>query len=361
VPDPYSALGAAVQERADADTFSGVVLLRRGSRVLFGGAYGWASRRWRVPITPEMRFDVASVTKLFTAVAVLRLVDAGRLGIDTPITKVVDLAGTAIAPEVTVRQLLTHTSGIADDADEEDGEDYSDLFTAVPCYGVMEIRDTLQFFVHKPARFPPGRGCRYCNAGYQLLGAAIEAVTGSRYRDHVVADVFRPAGMSASGFFWRQDATPNVAEGWDPDGERPDSGGWRQNVYSYPPVGDAAGGAHVTAADLITFIQALRAGRLLSAESTERFLSPQVKWRDRGERQIWFGFGLMFDRDADGAVQSYFKDGINAGSSAIARTYPDIDVDVAVLSNCETGAWPVIDDVHGAIRAAHPEVGESGF
>jgi CubicO group peptidase (beta-lactamase class C family) len=96
-----------------------VVLIRRGETTVFSGAYGWAARRWTVPVSLATRFDTASITKLFTAVAALQLVDQGRLDLDTPIVEVVELTGTTISSAVTVRQLLTHTSGIADDADEE--------------------------------------------------------------------------------------------------------------------------------------------------------------------------------------------------------------------------------------------------
>src|SRR4029077_14294670 len=97
----------------------------------------------------------------------------------------VDLAGTAISPEVTVRHLLTHTSGIADDADEEAGASYEALGVDRPVYAVTRTRDFLPQFADKPANFAPGKGCRYCNVGYVLVGLAIEEITGTDYRDHV--------------------------------------------------------------------------------------------------------------------------------------------------------------------------------
>lgn len=357
--DGYADLEAAVRARARRDEFSGVVLLRHGDDVLFECALGRASRRWPVPMTPAMRFDVASITKLFTSVAALRLVGDGRLSLDAGIVEVLDLSGTTISGDVTVRHLLTHTSGIADDADEEAGEDYTALFADVPCYAVVEIADTLPFFVHKPPVFAAGSGCRYCNAGYQLVGLAIERISGRPFREFVRENVFEPAGMTRSGFFRRQDAVPDMAEGWDPD-PAPGTGGWRQNIYSYPPIGDAAGGAVVAPADLVAFLQAVRAGRLLPAELTAAFLTPQVRHHDADGHQIWFGFGLEFDVAA-GVVRSLYKDGINAGASAIVRYYPDADIDAVVLSNSERGAWPVIDDVHTAIRTLYPAVGASGF
>src|SRR5215207_10005617 len=156
----FAGLDGWLRSRADADLFSGVVLIRRGESTLFSGAYGWASRRWSAPVTLATRFDTASITKLFTAVAALQLVEQGRLGLDTPIVDVVELTGSTISPAVTVRHLLTHTSGIADDADEEAGEDFESLWSDKPCYSVIETRDWLPQFMHKPAVFPPGTGCR---------------------------------------------------------------------------------------------------------------------------------------------------------------------------------------------------------
>src|SRR5215831_1088630 len=112
-----------LQQRTKEDAFSGVVLITQGSSQLFAGAYGYASRSWKIPNSLDMRFDSASVTKLFTAVATLQLIDQGLLAFDTPVIDTLGLQGTAISQEVNVYHLLTHTSGIADDAEEEDGED----------------------------------------------------------------------------------------------------------------------------------------------------------------------------------------------------------------------------------------------
>jgi CubicO group peptidase (beta-lactamase class C family) len=357
----FAGLDAWLRSRSDADLFSGVVLIRRGDATLFTGAYGWATRRWAVPVSLATRFDTASITKLFTSVAALQLVDQGRLGLDTRIVEVVELTGTTISPAVSVRQLLTHSSGIADDADEEAGEDFEALWVDRPCYSVVQTRDWLPQFAHKPATFPPGEGCRYCNVGYILVGLAIEAVTGTGYRDHVREAVFGRAGMTASGFFDRREAVSNVAEGWDPvldaAGNRT---GWKQNIFSYPPIGSPDSGAQVTAADLVGFAQAVRAGRLLSAELTEQFLTPQVLHHERDDGAVWYGFGLEFVIDRAGAVRNTYKDGSNAGASGVVRYYPADDLDVVVLSNSERGAWPAMDEIHRLIRADNPSIGESG-
>ncbi len=232
------------------EDFSGVVLLRRGDDTVFEGAYGLASPRWGVPNAMDTRFDTASITKLFTSVAVLQLVGRGKLDLDTSIHAYADLSGTTISPEITLRHLLTHTSGIADDADEEAGEDYAELWVDKPSYSVMTTRDFLPQFAHKEPLASPGEQCRYCNVGYVLAGLAVEHASGQSYRDYVVDEIFTKAGMVSSGFFDRRDAEPNVAEGFDPD----EDGRLVQNIFKYPPIGSPDGGAHVTAGDLIRFI-----------------------------------------------------------------------------------------------------------
>ena len=128
--------------------------------------------------------------------------------------------------------------------------------------------DFLPQFVHKPANFPPGERCRYCNCSYVLLGLMIEKITGMTYRGYVRRHVFTPAGMVHSDFYRMDRVHENVAEGADPT--RDEAGrimGWQKNIYSFPPVGSPDAGAHVTAADLDRFLRAVKAGQLLSPET----------------------------------------------------------------------------------------------
>ncbi len=323
-------------DRLDDEDFSGVVLIRRGAATLFESATGWATPRWQVPNTLDTRFDTASITKLFRSVAVLQQVGAGTLDLETSIHHYVDLADTTISPEVTLLHLLTHTSGIADDADEEAGESYEALFVDTPNYSILETRDFLPQFAHKPPVAPPGTECRYCNVGYVLAGLALERVTGVPYRQYVFDEVFTKAGMLDSGFYDRREAAPRVAEGWDLI-----DGVWRSNIYSYPPIGSPDGGAHVTAGDLVRFLDAVRGGQLLNDEFTEEFFVPQVEH----DPATWYGFGLEFDMNDDGSVRSWYKDGINPGASGIVRHYVEEGIDVVVLSNTEEGAWPIVREI----------------
>ena len=222
-----------------------------------------------VQLAPR-RFDTASITKLFTAVATLQQIEAGAFDLDTSVTDYLGLSGTQISPDVTTYRLLTHTSGIGDDADEEAGERYEDLWVDKANYSVTETEHFLPNFVDKAPDSAPGEGCRYCNVGYVLLGLMIEKATGRSYREYVTERVFAAAGMTRAGFFRMDVVEADVAEGVNPivdaDGNIT---GWRRNIYSYPPIGSPDSGTHVTADNLMRFFAALRGGHLLGSESVE--------------------------------------------------------------------------------------------
>ncbi|MGC0144702.1 serine hydrolase domain-containing protein [Pseudactinotalea sp. Z1732] len=341
-------LHAALTDLARKGEFSGTVRIDSADRTLFEGAYGPASYTWNVPATMSTRYDCASVTKLFTAVATLQQVAAGAFTLQTSAIDYLGLTGTTISPAVTVHHLLSHTSGIGDDADEEAGESYEALWVDTPNYSVRQTADFLPNFVNKPANFAPGKGARYCNVSYILLGLMIEKATGRSYRDYVVEHVFGPAGMSRAGFFAMDRVVPDVAEGVEAD-----DGGWRRNIYSYPPIGSPDGGAHVCAADLLAFHRALRAGELLPAELAEAMITPHATHSVDPENGVVhaMGYGFEISTDPGAVVRSYWKEGVNTGASAMLRHYPGAAVTVAVLSNLEDGVWEPVDLINDAVQS----------
>jgi len=326
-----------LRDLATADAFSGVLRVTAGADERFAGAYGLASRAWGEPNTLDTRFDTASSTKLFTAVATLQQVDAGVFSLNTSAIGYLGLEGTAISPDVTVRHLLTHTSGIGDDADEEAGESYEAVWHARPSYTVLEAADFLPQFVHRPPNFAPGAGCRYNNCGYVLLGLMVERATGRPYRDVVRDDVFARAGMADSDFLRMDRVNERLAEGADPI--RDEAGtivGWKRNIYSYPPIGSPDAGAHVTAADLDRFIRAVLEGRLLSAELTAAFLAPQVVWRVRDRWVQHFGYGPWFRVDHGGTLAPLAPATLAALDAALPRNWPRANpIDIAGDASAE--------------------------
>jgi CubicO group peptidase (beta-lactamase class C family) len=351
-----AALDTYFNDRADRDVFSGTVRITQSGNELFAGAYGLANRSWQVPSTLDTRYDTASVTKLFTAVLVLQAVEEGLISLETGAVAYLGLEGTSIHPGVTLGHLITHTSGIGDDAEEEDGEDYADLWLERTSYLVRETEDLLAQFVDKPANFAPGAGCRYNNVGFILAGLMVEKAVGGSYRDLVEQRVFSRAGMTDSGFFSMDIVEERVAEGADLV-----NGRWRRNIYSYPPIGDPAGGAYCTITDLGRFMDGARRGELLGEEMTARFFRPATfhsgdaaGHSGDAAGKLLYGYGLEHSFDQSGHLMFYEKEGINAGTSAVIRHYPDSGTTIAILSNMEVGVWEPREHLHRQIWESSP-------
>ncbi len=346
------ALNPYFQKLEAENEFSGVVLITRRNAILYSGAFGYASRAWNIRNTLDIRFDTASITKLFTAAAILQLIDQKQMAFETLVNEYLGLKGTKISDDVNVFHLLTHTSGIGDDCEEENGENYEDLWKTKPNYSIRNTEDFLPQFTYKEPNFAPGQGCRYCNCSFVLLGLMIEKATGVGYRDYVRGHIFEKANMSHSGFFDMGQVNEMVAEGADPirnaDGEIK---GWKKNIYSYPPIGSPDGGAYVTAGDLDRFLRTVQQGELLSPESTEAFLSPHVHYRDKDGWTMKYGYCWWFYVEKDGKVVCYQKEGVNAGVSGLIRYFPQQDINVVILSNMEDGAWEPVGKIHKLVVA----------
>ena len=254
--------------------FSGVVSLAPlGSGQSLDLAFGLAERSHRVPNTVETRFAMASGCKIFTAMAVGSLIQEGRIGLDTPLADCVRSRQFHFGSTVTVGQLLNHTAGIPDYCSEELGTDYAALWRERPCYRMTSVRDFLPLFENAPMKAPPGQGFLYCNAGFVLLGLVIEELTGRDFREVVAERIFRPCGMTRSGYF-AMDALPdNTALGYLSE----DESDRRTNIYSVPLIGGGDGGAFTTAQDMRLFWTSLLAGRVLARDWLDRFLAPSVQ------------------------------------------------------------------------------------
>lgn len=338
-------LEAYLSDRAANDLFSGAVRISTDDVTIFEQAYGPASRAWNAPNTIDTRFDTASITKLFTSVVALQTVEEGSLSLDTRAVSFLGLEGTEIHPDAELGHLLTHTSGIGDDADEEADEDYSEVWRHHISYLVREVEDMLPLFANRPGNFAPGAGCRYCNVAFDLAGLMVEKATGVSYRQRVQTHVFDPAGMTDSGFFSMDVVEPRVAEGADlVDGR------WVRNIYSYMPIGTPSGGAHSTVADLERFLKAVQGQKLLGPEMTALFLTPHVKHSEGNEEMLYMGHGLEFTLDLEGSPLYYEKEGVNAGTSAVLRHYPSTGTTLTMLSNMEDGVWEPRTTIDSMLR-----------
>lgn len=347
----HEALQSLLQRHATESDFSGVCLVKRGEEEIVHVAYGLAHRGFGVPNTTGTRFDIASVTKIFTAAAVMQLVDREKISLDTRIMPFLGVTGTKISDDVTVFHCLTHTSGIADDADEEAGEEYEALFKDTPNYSIRETCDFLPQFAYKEPNFAPGEGVRYNNCAFVLLGLVIENLSGLTYRDYVRRHIFVPAGMTGADFCAMDGTCQNFAEHYKRVVHEDGSVEWRKNIYSYPPIGSPDGGATVTAMDLDRFVRAVRADTLMSSSASAELLRPHVKRQDIHDGSTWNGFAFEHALDRDGTIISISKEGMNAGVASYVVFHPTTDTTCVLLANQDCDVWAIQREVDGILAA----------
>jgi CubicO group peptidase (beta-lactamase class C family) len=327
------------------EQFSGVVFVKRDEEELFKEAYGFANRSWNISNAVDTRFRIASVSKLFTAVAVLQLIEHGKLSLDTRIVECLDLENTAISAEATVWHMLTMTSGIADWFEESGDweETWAALCREHPIYMFRRNADYL------------GEKHQYNGAGYILLGLVIEKLSGISYFDYVRQHIFKRAGMTQSDFLALDAVDANVAEGYIPIvGSEDKITGWKKNIYSTTPEAAADGGATSTADDLTRFSRALRAGRLLSPAWTHELLTPKVMEREeRFKGYTWkYGYGNFFLLDDSDRTVRWGHTGEEDGVSCRLYHYPAQQIDVVILGNQSWCAGKLAWEIHDLILAA---------
>jgi len=262
-----------MQAEADAKRFGGVVMVVQGDSVLFERAAGEALRSANLPITRDTRFPLASIGKLFTAVAIGQLLDQGKLALDDPLTHW--LPEHTTRPEwskVTIRQLLAHTSGF--------GSYWGAPFEARRT-NLKAVADYFPLFETTPLAFEPGSRFEYSNVGYVLLGAIIERAGAQDYFDYVQQHVFDAADMRDSGYFEADEDIPNLAMVYTyrtlPEGAHNHLPP-RTHTQLKPFKGGPAGDAISTAPDLVRFGQALLQGRLLQPNTFDLFRRPISIW-----------------------------------------------------------------------------------
>jgi len=256
-----------VEQQSKAGEFSGTVLIARGEDVLWQGAFGFANQVAHIANQTDTRFDLGSIAKAFTRVAIAQLVDQGKLKLTDKVGAYLpDYPNQTVRDQVTIEQLLDMRSGI--------GDFFGERFRQAPKDKIRALRDYLPFFASDPLLFPPGTGQQYSNGGYVVLGLIIESVTGQSYYDYVQKNVFERAGMKNSEFGLRTGNDPKQAIGYT---RRPGVGleplpgaELHSNLNILPARGSSAGSAQSTAADLLTFVEALSKGKLAGPTTLEK-------------------------------------------------------------------------------------------
>lgn len=311
--EALDALVAKADAQAAKDAFSGVLLVASGDEVLLQRAWGLADRDAGMPVSMDTKFRIGSMNKMFTAVAALQLVQAGKLSLDGTVGQYLPGYPNAEVAQVTVQQLLTHSGGTGDFFGPEFDAQRLSLKTH---------DDYVRLFGARGPEHAPGQEQRYSNYGFLLLGAIIERVSGQSYYDYVDAHVFAPAGMRDTGSLPEDVAVPGRAVAY-----RRGDDGWVDAADTLPYRGTAAGGGYSTAGDLLKFARALQSGRLLSPELLAEATRNQTPW---------YGYGFM-SREEDG-VRVYGHGGGAPGMNGELRIYPTLDRVVVGLANVDPPA-----------------------
>jgi D-alanyl-D-alanine carboxypeptidase len=315
--DAVAALAAQADELTAADEFSGAFLVARDGKVLIQEARGLADREADTPNTVDTKFRLGSMNKMFTAIATLQLEEAGKLALDDPVGKHMPAyPNSDVASTVTIRHLLSHTGGTGDFF----GPQFDEHRLAL-----REHADYVALFGSRAPAFEPGARFEYSNYGFVLLGAIIEAASGMSYHDYVRANVFGPAGMTATDSLPESELVADRSVGYlrsSPEGQ------WRPNTDTLPWRGTAAGGGYSTVGDMLRFGEALRTGTLVSETSLAEATSPQSDQP--------YGFGL--DIRGEGSLRSFGHGGGAPGMNGELRIFPELGYVVVALSNLDPPA-----------------------
>ncbi len=314
-----------------ADGPGAAVAVRLGGRTIHVGGYGLANIEWGAPNDADTVFRIGSITKQFTAAAILKLAEGGALQIDDPIER--HLADYPVGERrITVRHLLNHTSGIKS-------------FTSLPSYVPEMSREKtlsglIDVFKDLPPDFQPGEKFLYNNSGYVLLGAIIERCSGKDYATFLQETFFAPLGMASTRYLHGRPVTPRRAAGYQREGH---------TVFNAAPISmswpHAAGALGSTVNDLLRWDAALRGGAVVSPASYAAMTTPN---RLNDGSPVDYGFGLRMARYRDRPLVGH-AGGINGFLTNLLH-WPGEDLTVLVLSNLVP--FPVEQVTFGLARRA---------
>lgn len=306
-------IAAYTKGYAAAYNFNGAILVAKKNKVIFQIAFGDANKEWSIANTIETRFPISSLTKQFTAAAILQLEEEGKLSVNDKLSKF--FPDYPKGDSITLHMLLNHTSGI------KEFSQYPELFKTI---NISEVsRDSIvNIFKKMPLNFSPGTFWGYNNTGYILLGYIIEHVSGQSYGEYINKNIFQKAGMLNSGIFY-----PHSLIKYRADGYTQTTNGLMKHTVIPFNLGYSDGGIFSTINDLFTWIKALNSCKIISQESLSKMNEPNLK--DRGA-----GYGIFIDKSFDRKIR--FHTGNIPGYSSSMITYPDDEINIIILANRET-------------------------
>lgn len=315
-------LTAHINDLFAQDAFSGEVLIGKNDDILLQYRNGFFDREFKQPLTGNEKFRLGSLNKMFTSVAILKLVDEGKVSLNATLdTYVPDFENKSISETVTVHHLLTHSGGTGD------------IFGPLYDQHRLELLthdDYVALYQHREATQVAGKGFQYSDFGFILLGKIIENVSGQDYYSFVKHEIFQPAGMVDTGFEPEHTQVVNLTRGYTKQGDS-----WISNRDTLPYRGTAAGGGYSTVSDLFKFARALSNGTLIGATSLALATTKQVPM---GDAAYGYGMGVF----GEGALRFFGHNGGAPGMSAWLSIYPETGYTMIALSNYDQ---PIADNV----------------
>ncbi len=319
-----------------AGQFNGSVLVADQGKIIFEKGYGWANMEWRIPNTPTTKFRLGSITKQFTSMLVMQLVAEGKLSLDDKLSSLLPYYRKDTGGKVTLKHLLTHTSGIPSYTDD------SKLYPVMSKESIP-VKDFVLKYCSGDLQFEPGTNWRYDNSGYFLLGAILEQATGKPYEALLRERIFEPLGMNDTGYDHLAPVIPRRASGY----RRIPTGTYDNAEYLDMSVPYAAGSLYSTVEDLYKWDQALYTEKLLPAKYKEIMWTPVMQ-------NYAFGWGVRSTNGKDdvttGEKIMAHNGGIN-GFSSLERRFPEGRELIVLLSNIETGRLNrIADQIHRVLH-----------
>ena len=328
-----------IEELIPSD-FRGVVSVSKNGVSLFKKAYGYADLPNKRPNQTDTKFGTASAGKAFVAVGIMKLVEDGKVSLDSKIGDLLDFDLKAISKDITVKQLLNHTSGIPDYFDESVMDDYAELWVNTPSYNFRKSADLIPLFVDKPMMYTPGEKFQYNNTGYVVLGLIIEKVSGVPFDNYLSTVVFEPYGMKNTGYYELDRLPTNCANAYIYDEEKDE---YYTNIFSIEAKGSGAGGCFTTVDDVERFWSHFLNGDIVSKNVVKEMISLQAEDADEGDA---YGFGFWLYGDDNDFP---FFQGSDPGVRFVTSCHSGIFV--CVVSNFGDSAWKVHnnvrDELHG--------------
>ena len=322
-------------EWSDAAQFSGVFSVSDENGVLFEKCAGLRNKSENLPNNKNTSFSIASGTKMFTGLAVCKLIDENKLSLHARICDILPHDLGQISKEVTIFHLLTHTSGVGDyiDEDAEDCEEQLQaLYNKYPVQLWTRLEYYLQMITPLPPKFKAGERYGYSNSGFILLGLVVEAISGISYQQFVHEAIISPCNLKHTGFY-RADSLPaNTALGY-----MKNENSYKTNIFNLPILGGSDGGLYTCAEDLDKLWRAVFKGEIISDKMLNEFIKNQSIMNE------FESYGLGVYRHETKDKLFYYAVGGDAGVDFFTAYLPEQQIVISALGNTNVNTYPLIE------------------